>query len=330
MKRILVACGMLLSSIPPAMSQVSVGIAFSLPGVSIGINLPVYPQLVLMPGYPVYYAPQLSYNLFFYDGFYWLFQGDNWYVSSWYNGPWGLVDRVYVPLYVLRIPVRYYQDPPRYFRSWALNEPPRWDEYWGPSWERQRRGWNEWDRRSSPPPAPLPTYQRQYSGDRYPAAAQQQLIQSQNYRYQPREIQVQQPAQGPSTRPAPSPMPAPEQRQQQQTAPSPDRGPERQDVQRQSPAPRQQAEPPAPPAPPAPRAQPRQNEGDVQPRSAPPPQAMPERRGPGAPDQGRPYNPRESTHEQPMPGGGQGRGQPGQGAQEEEKRGPKRNNPRYD
>lgn len=324
MKRILVACGMLLSSIPPAMSQVSVGIAFSLPGVSIGINLPVYPQLVLMPGYPVYYAPQLSYNLFFYDGFYWLFQGDNWYVSSWYNGPWGLVDRVYVPLYVLRIPVRYYQDPPRYFRSWALNEPPRWGEYWGPSWERQRRGWNEWDRRSSPPPAPLPTYQRQYSGDRYPAAAQQQLIQSQNYRYQPREIQVQQPAQGPSTRPTPSPMPAPEQRQQQQTAPSPDRGPERQDVQRQSPAPRQQAEPPAP------RAQPRQNEGDVQPRSAPPPQVMPERRGPGAPDQGRPYNPRESTHEQPMPGGGQGRGQPGQGAQEEEKRGPKRNNPRYD
>lgn len=132
MKHLLIVLGMLLSSIPPAMSQISVGIAFSLPGLSIGINVPAYPQLVLMPGYPVYYAPQLGYNLFFYDGLYWLFQGDNWYASTWYNGPWGLVDRVYVPVYVLRIPVRYYRDPPRYFLAWAPNEPPRWGERWGP------------------------------------------------------------------------------------------------------------------------------------------------------------------------------------------------------
>jgi len=62
------------------MGQVSVGIA--LPGVSIGINVPVYPELVRVPGYPVYYAPQLGANFFFYDGMYWVYQGDDWYASS--------------------------------------------------------------------------------------------------------------------------------------------------------------------------------------------------------------------------------------------------------
>lgn len=33
--------------------------------VSIGINLPIYPNLVVVPGYPVYYAPQLNANYFF-------------------------------------------------------------------------------------------------------------------------------------------------------------------------------------------------------------------------------------------------------------------------
>ena len=70
----------------PAAAQLSIG--FGAPGVSIGINVPVYPQLVRVPGYPVYYAPQVNSNYFFYDGAYWVYQGDNWYSSAWYNGPW--------------------------------------------------------------------------------------------------------------------------------------------------------------------------------------------------------------------------------------------------
>jgi hypothetical protein len=62
--------------------------AFADVQVSIGINVPIYPRLVVVPGYPVYYAPQLDSNYFFYDGLYWVFQDDNWYQSSWYNGPW--------------------------------------------------------------------------------------------------------------------------------------------------------------------------------------------------------------------------------------------------
>ena len=120
---------MLLCSITSAAAQVSVGIG--LPGVSIGINLPVYPQLVLVPGYPVYYAPQVNSNYFFYDGMYWVYQRDNWYASSWYNGPWELVAPEAVPLFVLRVPVRYYRRPPAYFRGWRADAPPRWGEHWG-------------------------------------------------------------------------------------------------------------------------------------------------------------------------------------------------------
>ena len=122
MRYLLIVFLMLLGSMTSAMAQLSIGIG--LPGVSIGINLPVYPELVRVPGYPVYYAPRLNSNFFFYDGMYWVYQGDNWYASSWYNGPWGLVAPAYVPLFVLRIPVRYYRAPPVYFRDWRAHSPP--------------------------------------------------------------------------------------------------------------------------------------------------------------------------------------------------------------
>jgi hypothetical protein len=181
----------LLGSIMPAAAQVSVGIG--LPGVSIGINLPTYPQLVPVPGYPVYYAPQLNSNYFFYDGMYWVFDQDNWYESAWYNGPWRIVGPDAVPLFLLRVPVRYYRRPPEYFRGWAVNGPPRWDRHWGNGWAASHRGWDRWNRNAVPARAPLPTYQRQYSGNRYPRAEQQQALRSQNYRYQPRSGGVQQP-----------------------------------------------------------------------------------------------------------------------------------------
>ena len=161
-----VALGLVLGSMASAPAQVSVGVW--LPGVSIGINLPVYPQLVAVPGYPVYYAPQLNSNYFFYDGMYWVYQSDNWYASSWYNGPWGLIGPEAVPVFLLRVPVRYYRVPPPYFRGWHADRPPRWDDHWGNEWKQRRSGWDQWDHRSVPPRAPLPTYQRQYSGNKYP------------------------------------------------------------------------------------------------------------------------------------------------------------------
>lgn len=154
--------------------------------VSIGIDIPAYPRMVVVPGYPVYYAPTLATNLFFYDGMYWVYAGDTWYMSSWYNGPWVMLEPAFVPYYLLRVPARYYMAPPPYFANWPRSAPPAWGHHWGPQWARQHQGWDRWDRRSAPRPAPLPTYQRSYSGERYPAPAQQARLQTRNYRYQPR------------------------------------------------------------------------------------------------------------------------------------------------
>lgn len=175
----------LMSAASPAETQISIGIA--VPGASIGIQMPGYPAFVQVPSHPVYYAPRLQMNLFFYDGLYWVYQQDNWYASSWYDGPWRAVSPQAVPLYVLRVPVRYYRNPPGYFRGWRSDAPPRWDQHWGPDWSRDRSGWDRWDRRASPAPAPLPTYQRRYSGERYPRPEEQDRLHDRNYRYQPRD-----------------------------------------------------------------------------------------------------------------------------------------------
>lgn len=190
MRYLVIALLLLIGSVPSAPAQVSVGIGIRAPGVSIGINLPAYPELVRVPGYPVYYAPGVSFNFFFYDGLYWVYYGDNWYASAWYNGPWDLVEPVYVPVFILRVPVRYYRAPPPYFHGWRRSAPPRWGEHWGPAWEQHRSGWDQWNRRAVPVPAPLPLYQRQYPGERYPRVEQQQQLHRENYRYQPRDTLV--------------------------------------------------------------------------------------------------------------------------------------------
>ncbi|MBL8481637.1 MAG: hypothetical protein JNJ60_05540 [Rhodocyclaceae bacterium] len=169
----------------PARAQVAIAAAAA--NVNIGINLALFPELTRIPGYPVYYAPRVRGNFFFYDGLFWILLDDGWYSSSWYNGPWYRVAPRYVPVYILRVPVRYYRDPPHYFHGWHTHAPPRWGDHWGHDWERHRSGWDRWDRRYAPAPAPLPRYQRKYSGARYPDAHQQQALQQRNYRYRPRD-----------------------------------------------------------------------------------------------------------------------------------------------
>ncbi|MBA3033245.1 MAG: hypothetical protein KKF85_08595 [Gammaproteobacteria bacterium] len=246
-----IALAMLVSFTAVAEVQVSIGIG--LPHASIGINLPAYPQLVRVPGYPVYYAPGLAANFFFYDSMFWVYQDDNWYASSWYNGPWGLVGPAAVPVFVLRIPVRYYRQPPPYFRAWRSDAPPRWGDHWGHDWQQQRRGWDKWNRNAAPPPAPLPKYQRQYSGDRYPQQVEQQELQKRNYRYQPRDPVVKQHYQERAEQRAPA-------RKETRGAPQ-ERDSRQQDIQRSMP--HQQG------APVAPRMQSQQRGGEDMQRSPP-------------------------------------------------------------
>jgi hypothetical protein len=285
----LIVLWMLLCSISSAAAQVSVGIG--LPGLSIGFNQPAYPQLVPVPGYPVYYAPQVSSNYFFYDGMYWLYQRDNWYASSWYNGPWQLVAPEVVPLFVLRVPVRYYRRPPAYFHGWRSDAPPHWGEHWGDAWTQRRSGWDSWDRSSVPQPAPLPVYQRQYSGTRYPHVEQQQVLQSQNYRYRPQEAVVQQHYQAPQVQSAPVPSPPPRaaQRAPQERVATP------QDQHGSSPPSSLQQG-----AAPAPRGQPPQKGGGDAQRAAAT-KAPPQQSGPTAQPQGQQPQQRAAQRQQPAP-----------------------------
>ena len=161
----LFAMSMLLNPLSCAHADISVHIRF--PGVSIGINVPTYPELEPVPGYPVYYDPRGTSNYCLYDGVYWVYQQDNCYTSNGYNGLWQLTAPEFVPQLMLVIPVRYY---------------------------RQR-----------PLAAPLPIYQRRYFGDRYPRGVEgQRTIQSDHYRYRPRDFATrqyfQQPANAPRVR----------------------------------------------------------------------------------------------------------------------------------
>jgi hypothetical protein len=192
MKRIVLGLLVAMAAATSATAQVSLDFSSGRNGSSISIHLSSYPQLVAIPGYPVYYSPRTSANYFFYDGLYWVFESDNWYASDWYNGPWDLVDPYDVPVFLLRIPVRYYRAPPVYFRGWSVSAAPRWDEHYGRDWNARRSGWDKWNRKSVARPAPLPSYQRGYSGQRYPQQHQQQSIRTERYSYTPRDSNAQQ------------------------------------------------------------------------------------------------------------------------------------------
>jgi hypothetical protein len=277
-------------------AQVSIGIG--LPNVRIGINLPVFPELVPVPGYPVYYAPRLDANYFFYDGMYWVYWDDTWYASNWYDGPWWLVEPDFVPLFILRIPVRYYRHPPPYFRGWRANAPPRWGEHWGRGWEQHHRGWNTWKRGSAPGRAPLPVYQRGYSGDRYPhQMEQQQRLRSEQYHYQPRDKAVRQHFQQGGERRAP----APAQRGRQEEPRM--RGPGQQEI--RHPAPPRQGGPAAPHAQPQHQA-PQQRGPASREQREQPPSVQHEQRAPRPHGQEQGVKERERSQE---PGGGEGREQ---------------------
>jgi len=54
MRYLLIVLSMLFVPLTTVRADVSVGVGISVPGVSIGINMPAYPRLGRVPGYPVY------------------------------------------------------------------------------------------------------------------------------------------------------------------------------------------------------------------------------------------------------------------------------------
>ena len=289
------------------MLLVLLGVTTAAPAqIAIGINFSLFPELVQVPNYPVYYAPRQHTNYFFYDGMYWVYHDDDWYTSDWYNGPWWRTAPEDVPEYVLRVPVRYYRRPPAYFHGWRRDAPPRWGEHWGRDWEQRRSGWDKWNRRSAPAPAPLPTYQRRYSGNMYPRLEEQHTLRMQKYRYEPKDTLVRERVR-PQMRGASAP-----------TAPERQLQPQRRDAGNDA---RERDQPPRPVEAPAQRSEPAvQKQRPQQPPGAAPPreqQAPKSQRKDGGP-QGK-----GATRDPPRDLGGEPKRGQGQEPQPREQQAPK-------
>jgi len=77
-----VAAGHVLAA--PAAARVNVNVGLVLPGPIIIAQ----PALAVVPGAPVYYAPQVSFDLYFYHGYWYRPYRGGWYWSGGYGGPW--------------------------------------------------------------------------------------------------------------------------------------------------------------------------------------------------------------------------------------------------
>jgi hypothetical protein len=81
------------------------------------------PQLVVVAGTPVYYAPDLPGDFFFYKGRYYTVVNGVWSMAPAYNGPWVVIQMGQVPPPVLTVPVEYYKIPPGHLKP---KGPPPW------------------------------------------------------------------------------------------------------------------------------------------------------------------------------------------------------------
>ena len=121
---LLVLAGGLLAG-PVGAADVHVGINIGVPPPPPPVVMAAPPPLVVVPQSPVYYAPEVPYNYFYYGGLYYTFSDGNWFTATSYNGPWGYVTMTRVPRPILAVPVRYYKVPPGH---WKKHGRPHWDD----------------------------------------------------------------------------------------------------------------------------------------------------------------------------------------------------------
>jgi len=113
----LVVAGAVLSAIPSE-AQVNVNVNLGPPPVIFAAP----PRVVVVPQTPVYYAPDTSYNVFFYEGRYYSFHNGAWFLATSHAGPWAFVPVERVPRPVVLVPVRYYKIPPGQAKKMARFE----------------------------------------------------------------------------------------------------------------------------------------------------------------------------------------------------------------
>jgi hypothetical protein len=120
----LAAAGIIaVSAASVAASDVKITIGLGIPSVPPPIVITTPPQLVVVPGTSVYYAPEMPANLFFYKGRYYTAVNNVWSMAPAYNGPWAVIQIGRVPPPILSVPVEYYKIPPGQLKK---NGPPPW------------------------------------------------------------------------------------------------------------------------------------------------------------------------------------------------------------
>lgn len=65
------------------------------------------PEIIVIPGSPVFVAPHPDVDIFFYDDYWWSPRGDRWYRSRDYNGHWKEMDGRHLPDFVRHAPRNY-------------------------------------------------------------------------------------------------------------------------------------------------------------------------------------------------------------------------------
>jgi len=92
--------------------SVHIGIGAPLPTVVV----PAPPAVVVIPGTPVYYAPDVGIDLFFYSGRWYRKHDGHWYIATYYNGPWAYLPAARVPTVFVNLPGGSYNIPPGHQR----------------------------------------------------------------------------------------------------------------------------------------------------------------------------------------------------------------------
>jgi hypothetical protein len=94
-----------------------VRINIGIPAPAIVIQAP--PRLVLVPGTPVFYAPEVEYNYFVYGDHHYIVRDGRWFIARTHRGPWRLVAVERVPRPIVAVPVTYYRVPPGHAKKFV-------------------------------------------------------------------------------------------------------------------------------------------------------------------------------------------------------------------
>ena len=135
-------------------AEVNVSIGVTLPGLVISAP----PMMAVIPGTYVYYPPEVSADIFFYQGHWYRTHREGWFIANGYNGPWRSVGVGRVPRAVVNIPHGYrgmrprndriaHDDMRRNWRGWERERHWEHDEHkHGEGRSHDVQGWNSHSR----------------------------------------------------------------------------------------------------------------------------------------------------------------------------------------